>query len=102
MEISGCVMRYKFTVRLNGTDKNPWNKYGLTQNPFPQIGKAEFNTGESAVRALDGEPIKGPNDIRERLKGFTPEFIQLCIDNFKPGERTAFEVIFIHGENSEN
>jgi len=82
------------TVRLNGTSENPWWPMGFMQNPFPQIAKAEYDQGERQIASLDGEPIKDANDIRERLKGFTEEFIEYCIARFKPGERVAFTISF--------
>jgi len=87
-------MPLEFTVRLNGTSENHWHRMGLTQNPFPQIAKAELMHGMMQINSLDGDPITGPADIRARLKGFTEEFIQLCISQFKPGEQVEFDVCF--------
>jgi len=81
-------------IRLNGLKENPWHRFGLKQNPFPQIGKAEYDQGERQLNSLDGEPIKDANDIRARLKGFDPEFIEGVVARFKPGERVEFEVTF--------
>jgi hypothetical protein len=66
----------------------------LKQNPFPQIGLAEFDAGDHQLNSLDGEPIKGPDDIRKRLKGFDPEFIEGVIKRFQPGKRVSFMVTF--------
>jgi hypothetical protein len=85
---------YTIKVRLNGTDENIWHKWGLKKNPFPQIGKAEFDAAERQINSLDGDPIKNIADIRRRLEGFDREFIELCIKQFKPGKRTVFEVTF--------
>lgn len=90
-------MFYRFKVRLNGTDENPWLKLGFTRNPFPQIGKAEFNVGEQIINGLDADPIKDIDDLRQRLKGCSDEFIELCIKNFKPGERVEFYCSFEYG-----
>jgi hypothetical protein len=81
-------------VRLNGTNKNSWHKMGLKQNPFPQLGKAEYDAGERQINSLDGDPIKDANDIRQRLKGFSEEFIEGCVARFKPGKRVEFLVNF--------
>lgn len=66
--------------------------YGLRQNPFPQLGRAEWD--ETAINSLDGEPIRDIQDIAERLQGFSQEFIELCQRNFLPGERVSFQVVF--------
>lgn len=81
-------------VTINGTDENPWSKMGLRQNPFPQLGIAEYDRAEAMVASLDGDPVKSEQDIRDRLKGFTEEFVQCCIDRYQPGERVQFTVTF--------
>jgi hypothetical protein len=81
-------------VTLNGTERNPWHTYGLRQNPFPQLGKAEYHAGERQLASLDGDPLRGPHDIRARLRGFSEEFIELCIAQFRPGRRVSFTVVF--------
>lgn len=88
---------YKFKVSLNGTDENPFHKFGLKCNPFPQIGRAEFDSAERRVRILGGDPI--PHDtyeeyIRTVLRGFTKEFVDLCVEKFRPGEYVEFVVEF--------
>jgi hypothetical protein len=89
------VTKRTITVRLNGTDINPWHKFHLRCNPFPQIAKAEWDTGQRALAELDGDPLKGPEDIRARLKGkVSPELIELCVSQFKPGENVEFDVTF--------
>jgi len=32
----------RLEVRINGTDKNPFEQMGLKQNPFPQIARADL------------------------------------------------------------
>lgn len=86
-------------VALNGTDTNPWHKYNLRQNPFPQIASAETDHAMRQLNSLDGEPIKGPQDIRDRLEGWTDEFIEGCIERFEPGKRVRFIVEFPGEEN---
>ena len=86
--------KVRLTVTLNGTDTNPWHRMGLRQNPFPQLGRAEYDAGERQINSLDGDPLTGEADIRRRLQGFDPEFIDLCVKCFKPGERVRFIVEF--------
>lgn len=81
-------------ITLNGTDKNPWHKMNLKQNPFPQIARAEYNDAERQINSLDGDPLKGPEDIRKRLKGFSEELIELCIKHYQPGKRVRFSITF--------
>lgn len=88
-------VEHRFVVRLNGTNENPWHRFGLLCNPFPQIAKAEYMAGEAAIAALDGDPLSGPEDIRNRLRGWvSDELIELCVAQFRPGEHVAFEVTF--------
>ena len=82
-------------VVLNGTDENPYNCLGLTQNPFPQIGKAEYQAAITELASLGGDPIPhGSYDayIRMKLLGFSPEFVDLCVKNFRPGVIVEFAV----------
>jgi hypothetical protein len=81
-------------VRINGTGRNPWHRLNLQQNPFPQIGRAEFEEGERRIHSLDGDPVRSPQDIRERLEGFSEEFVTGCIERWRPGQRTEFEISF--------
>lgn len=90
----GDVEVMALRVTLNGTDRNPWHAYGLRCNPFPQLGKAEYHAGERQLASLDGDPLRSAADIRDRLRGFTEEFIELCIAQFRPGRRISFEVVF--------
>lgn len=83
-------------VRLNGTNKNPFARYGLTQSPFPQIPKAELHGAMMAINELAGPPIPADDfeaHIRRVLHGWSEEFIQLCILNFKPGKSVVFTVL---------
>ena len=80
-------------VALNGTNENPWIKYGLTQNPFPQTAKMEHDDACLRLQALSGEPIKNMDQIRKQLDGyFSPEFIELCCEKFAPGYMIKFLV----------
>jgi len=82
------------TITLNGTTENPWEHYGLTHNPFPQLESHKYLAGEGQIALLDSKPLTGPDDIRERLEGFSEEFIELCMSNFKPGYRIKFTIKF--------
>jgi hypothetical protein len=82
----------KLIVRLNGTSENPWHKMGLTQNPFPQIARAEYDRHCLHLAALDGDPIPNTDYIRSHLKGWPDEFVDLCCSQFKKGEQVEFEV----------
>jgi hypothetical protein len=86
-------------VTLNGTDKNPYARWGLKHNPFPQIPKAELGAAMMQLNSLGGEPLQGEDDIRERLKGWDDEFIDACLYHFKPGEYVRFTVSFPYDEN---
>lgn len=81
-------------VTINGTTENPWGRYGLTCNPFPQLAKAEFSRGERQIASLDGDPVTDEADLRERLAGFSAEFIELCVSQYQPGQRVRFAVTF--------
>lgn len=77
-------------VQLNGTAVNPYHKWGLTQNPFPQLGTAETNAACLRLQSLGGDPIPNEQHIRDTLRGFSDEFVELCVQNFKPGEYVSF------------
>lgn len=72
---------------LNGTDKNPYKRFDLTRNPFPQIAKAEYDAAEKALNSLGADPLKSVDDIRARLSGhFTEEFVESVCARFEPGK----------------
>ena len=54
--------RIELNVTINGTDMNPWHRLGLRQNPFPQIGKAEY-AASAGLASLDGDPGRTADDI---------------------------------------
>ena len=82
------------TVTLNGTDTNRWRRWGLMANPFPQTAMMEFAKGDRQIASLDGDTIRSAADIRERLEGFADEFVDLCVSQFRRGQRVAFLVTF--------
>lgn len=88
----------KLMVRLNGTDKNPFLEMNLKQNPFPQLGRAEYDAGELLLNKLGAEPIKDVQQIRDTLAhSMTDEFIELCCERFVPGEYVEFPVHWEEG-----
>jgi hypothetical protein len=84
----------RLIVALNGTSENPWHRIGLTQNPFPQIAKYEVAEACVRLQSLGGDPIPNVKYIRDKLKGFSEEFIDLCCKNYRPGEFVKFDVEF--------
>ena len=84
----------KFTVTLNGTDENYWHKLGLTQNPFPLIPQAELYAQSMILSKLGADPIPDTDYIRDALKGWSSEFVELCCKMFKKGEIVRFTVSF--------
>lgn len=85
----------KLKVELNGTSVNPFHKMGLTQNPFPQIASAELSGSCLHLQKLGADPIPNADYIRKHLEGrMSQEFIELCCEQFKPGELVSFEIEF--------
>jgi hypothetical protein len=87
----------KLRVALNGLAVNPYHRLGLTQNPFPQLGKAQYDAHVLKVQALGGDPIPDSTHIRRELKGFSREFIELCVRKFKKGSYVEFDVTWPDG-----
>jgi hypothetical protein len=79
-------------VCLNGTDENPFHGMGLKQNPFPQLGRYEYDRSCLHLAALGGDPIPDADYIRRHLKGWSPEFVDLCCKQFRKGEYVTFLV----------
>jgi hypothetical protein len=92
--------RIELNVTVNGTGMNPWHCFGLRQNPFPQTGKAEYAAGERKLASLDGDPVRTADDIRERLAGFDPEFVEGVIQRWQPGRRVRFKIVFPGGRST--
>ena len=88
------VSMIKIVVKLNGTDKNPFEAMGLTQNPFPVIAKAEYESACLALQSLEGIPLLDELDIRKRLTGKVDEYIiMVCCIKFQPGKMSEFNLI---------
>jgi hypothetical protein len=98
--VMSSMDRIELNVTINGTGMNPWHRFGLRQNPFPQIGKAEYAAGERKLASLDGDPVRSADDIRERLAGFDPEFVEGVIQRWQPGRRVRFKIVFPGGRNT--
>ena len=94
------IDRIEMNVTINGTGMNPWHRFGLRQNPFPQTGKAEYAAGERQLASLDGDPVRTADDIRERLAGFDSEFVEGVIQRWQPGRRVRFKIVFPVGRNT--
>ncbi len=88
----------KIKVVLNGTKENPYHKMGFTRNPFPQIAKAELMPAMDTLNKLAADPIPDVDYIRRTLKGWSPEFVELCCREFKPGTMVRFEITFPDSE----
>lgn len=97
------MSRIEFLVTLNGTSENPYARLGLIRNPFPALADAHLPpVVEDTLADLAAGPIHGHADLRRRLAGWSPEFIELCIASYKPGRITRFAVSFDdQGETSE-
>jgi hypothetical protein len=81
-------------VVINGSDVNAWHAYDLTCNPFPAVPKYEFGRFNKVLQQLDGDPIRSVEDLQRILLGGSPEFLELCVRHYVPGERTRFTVVF--------
>jgi hypothetical protein len=81
----------RFQVTLNGTERNPFEQFGLTQNPIPSSGSREFDAALLHLQALGGEPIphqevgQAEAYIRAHLAGWSKEFVDMCVAAFQPG-----------------
>jgi hypothetical protein len=85
----------RVTVRLNGSAENPYRRMGLARNPFPRIARAEYASADDLLADLDAEPIASEAELRERIGArASDEFVAACVANFRPGERTEFEIEF--------
>jgi hypothetical protein len=88
------MARIQFTVRLNGTDTNPFLQFGLSQNPFTQLSDAKYDAALRQLGKLGAEPIPDTDHIRRHLVGFSEEFVNLCCARFQKGKMIEFEVYF--------
>lgn len=84
------------TIALNGTDTNPYERIGFKSNPFPAIPKAEYDSNgtNNLIRDLEANPIKDKADLRSRLYRCSEEFIEGCLERFKPGYMVRFTIEF--------
>ncbi len=79
-------------VNLNGTDTNPFHVMGLTQNPFPQLARYEFDRYTLHLAKLGADPVPDTDYIRAHLRGWSPEFVELCCKHFVRGKMVRFVV----------
>lgn len=92
------MIELSFTI--NGTDTNPYARWSLKQNPFPSTPYKEFNLVSLRLNSLGGEPIRSAEDIRERLAGFDPAFVDRVVAAWKPGKIVRIKITFPRGRTS--
>lgn len=87
------------TVTLNGTGVNPFLEWGLRRNPFPQIGRAEYDHVDRQINELAATPMADAEALRAWLteRRMDPKFIDLCCSLYKPGETVRFRIHFPEG-----
>ena len=83
-----------FTVRLNGTSENPYTRFGLKQNPFPEVAEYQYASHCLHLQALGGDPIPDAEYIRCHLRGWPQDFVDELCRRFTPGEMVVFKVTF--------
>jgi hypothetical protein len=88
------MAQIRFTVKLNGTETNPYHQFGLGLNPFPQLGRYEYAAQLLHLAKLGADPIPDPNYIRRHLRGWSEEFVEVCCSRFEKGKMVEFEVYF--------
>jgi hypothetical protein len=92
------VATYSLRVGINGTKINPFHKYGLKMNPFPQLGKAEWAWAERKLAQMAADPVPNANWIRHHLAGFPAEFVDLCCAQYRRGKYVRFRVEWTENE----
>jgi hypothetical protein len=88
------MAKIQFTVRLNGTNENPFHRLGLIQNPFPQVAKSEYAPHLLHLARLGGVCIPDTDYIRRHLQGWSEEFVEGCCRRFRRGEMVEFDAYF--------
>ncbi len=92
---------FRFTI--NGTDKNPFDKYGLLQNPFSSVAKAEYDRIALTLNSLGGEPIKSEADIHQRLGNrVSREVREIICQHYKPGKNVEVKLYWQIGTKDIN
>jgi hypothetical protein len=79
-------------VILNATGINPYARWGLRCNPFPAIATYGYAAANALLADLAARPIASQTDLRDRLKGCSAQFLELCVRYYRPGKRTRFYV----------
>jgi hypothetical protein len=84
------MKRVKFKVTLNGTSENPYERWGLTQNPFPLL--PEHPGLSRGLAYLDATPMPALADLERALEhvNATEEFRHACRTEYRAGERVTF------------
>jgi hypothetical protein len=93
-----------FDVTLNGSNRNPYERYGLERNPFPALPDASIHPSVNGCLAdLAARPIVDAADLRQRLTaaGASTEFVEGCVARFQPGRTVRFTVSFPDQEVTE-
>lgn len=67
--------------------------WGMEVNPFPQIGKAEYDAHEQRLATLQ-KPNQTEASIRATLgdEMFDPRFVQMVVDAYRPGTVVRLDV----------
>jgi hypothetical protein len=92
-----------FHFSINGTDTNPYEKYGLLRSPFSSVAKAEYDGISLALNALGGEPIKSESEIHERLgKRVSRELKEIICKYYKPGKNVEVKLYWKPGTKDVN
>jgi hypothetical protein len=89
------------TFAINGTRTNPYAQWGLRCNPFPLSGIHEFHAAERQLNSLGGEPILADDEIRDRLRGFDPEFVERVVRAWTPGKIVHVTITFPRDRGGE-
>lgn len=80
------------TIRINGTDTNPWHRFGLTRNPFPQVGLREWDSFDRFLAELGAKPMP----TTEALNKFLAEARELAIPHRRDDFDRFCEVVRMH------
>jgi hypothetical protein len=73
----------RLRITLNGTAGNPYHKWGLTQNPLPQLGVKEYDAACLQLQKLGGDPIPNEQYIRDTLRGFAAALSKFSVHRVK-------------------
>jgi hypothetical protein len=94
--------RGSFVVVLNGTTANPYQALGLARNPFPASPRSEHARNNDTLSDLATRCIVNTADLRERLRGWSPEFVALCVAQYRKGQVIRFRVSYPAANGTTN